>query len=90
MQPCPAKSGDFLFGFFAETDVLCALPSCPGGDVSKWGWAKKDGEDPMLDCCRPREVEMYKITDFEILTGWETSAASSYMGLHAITLHEFR
>lgn len=88
MQPCPAKPGDF-FEFFAEVDVLCALSTCPGGDLSKWDWAKNDGEDPMLECCRPLGVEVYKITDTEVLNEWEPPATSSYKGLHGIKLHDF-
>jgi uncharacterized protein YcgI (DUF1989 family) len=28
----PAQAGDFL-EFFAEIDLLCALSTCPGGDL---------------------------------------------------------
>ena len=87
MQPCPAKPGDF-FEFFAEIDVLCALSTCPGGDLSKWGWAKNDGTDPMLECCRPLGVEVYRITDPEVFRGWEPPSVSSYKGLHGIELYD--
>ena len=33
MRACPAKKGDCL-EFFAEIDLLCALSTCPGGDLS--------------------------------------------------------
>jgi len=33
MKACPAKPGDYL-EFFAEIDVLCAMSTCPGGDLS--------------------------------------------------------
>ena len=33
MKACPAKKGDYL-EFFAEIDLLCALSTCPGGDLS--------------------------------------------------------
>ena len=38
MKACPAKPGDYL-EFFAEMDLLCALSTCPGGDLSvpMWG-----------------------------------------------------
>ena len=88
MQPCPARPGDY-FEFFAEIDVLCALSTCPGGDLSKWGWAKNEGSDPMLECCRPLGVEVYKITDTEILQKWEPPAPSSYKGMHGISLPTF-
>ena len=32
-KACPAKKGD-IFEFFAEIDVLCALSTCPGGELS--------------------------------------------------------
>lgn len=89
MQPCPAKVGDY-FEFFAEIDVLCALSTCPGGDLSKWGWAKNEGDDPMLECCRPLGVEVYKIIDPKILEDWEPPAPASYKGLHGITMPSFQ
>ena len=86
MEPCPAKPGDY-FEFFAETDVLCALSTCPGGDLSRWGWSKNhSGEDEMLDCCRPLGVEVYKIADHEVLEGWTEPQTAAYTGLHGITL----
>lgn len=88
MRPCPAKPGDYL-EFFAEIDVLCALSTCPGGDLSKWGWARNEGADPMLQCCRPLGVEIYRITDPEILERWEPPTSPSYKGLHGITLPTF-
>jgi len=89
MQPCPAKAGDY-FEFFAEIDVLCALSTFPGGDLSKWGWAKNEGEDPMLDCCRPLMVEVCKITDPKILEGWESPAPASYKGMHGVAMPSFQ
>src|SRR5439155_84428 len=37
MEPSPARKGDF-FEFFAEIDLLCAISTCPSGDLSNWGW----------------------------------------------------
>jgi uncharacterized protein YcgI (DUF1989 family) len=34
MKASPATRESYL-DFFAETDVLCALSTCPGGDLSK-------------------------------------------------------
>ena len=34
MKTCPAIAGSY-FEFFAEIDLLCALSTCPGGDLSK-------------------------------------------------------
>ncbi|CAN9288434.1 unnamed protein product [Alternaria alternata] len=54
MEASPATKDSFLT-FFAEQDLLCALSTCPGGDLSRWGWTqaeevsgskeKKEGED---------------------------------------------
>ncbi len=37
MKACPAQQGDYL-EFFAEIDLLCALSTCPGGDLSLAMW----------------------------------------------------
>lgn len=66
-EASPAKPGDF-FEFFAETDILCALSTCPGGDPSAWGWA---ASEEMRNSCRPLGVEVYGITDPAILENWE-------------------
>ena len=88
MRPCPADKGDY-FEFFAEIDLLCALSTCPGGDLSKWGWAKFQGGDPMLECCRPLGVEVYKITDPDILEAWKEPEPAKYKGMHGMTMPNF-
>ena len=88
MQPCPAEKGDY-FEFFAEIDLLCALSTCPGGDLSKWGWAKNLGGDRMLECCRPLGVEVYRITDPNILEVWKEPEPAKYKGMHGITMPNF-
>lgn len=50
MKACPAQKGDYL-EFFAEIDLLCALSTCPGGDLSLAMWGP-DAQDP-LSVCRP-------------------------------------
>ena len=82
----PAKPGDF-FEFFAEIDILCALSTCPGGDLSVWGWGTSD---EMLNCCRPLGVEVYRITDSAVLENWVSPAPAAYQGLHGITLPRFQ
>lgn len=37
MEASPAGPASYVT-FFAETDLLCALSTCPGGDLSAWGW----------------------------------------------------
>jgi uncharacterized protein len=58
MKACPAKQGDYL-EFFAEIDLLCALSTCPGGDLSLPMWGP-DAQDP-LTVCRPLGVEIYRL-----------------------------
>ncbi|KAF3930272.1 hypothetical protein ABW20_dc0107698 [Dactylellina cionopaga] len=44
MEASPAKPGDFI-ELFAEQDLLVALSTCPGGDLSKWGWGEGSNAD---------------------------------------------
>jgi len=88
-QPSPARPGDY-FEFFAEIDILCALSTCPGGDLSTWGWNKgAEGPDDMLKCCRPLGVEVLKIADPAVLKNWQPPEPASYRGMHGITLPTF-
>lgn len=41
MESSPATPDSFVT-FFAETSLLCALSTCPGGDLSAWGWHQVD------------------------------------------------
>ena len=58
VKPCPARKGDY-FEFYAEIDLLCALSTCPHGDMSKPIWGE-NAVDP-LDVCRPIGVEIYPV-----------------------------
>ncbi|CAG8955994.1 hypothetical protein HYFRA_00008850 [Hymenoscyphus fraxineus] len=89
MSPSPAKPGDY-FSFFAETDLLCALSVCPGGDLSVYGWGE-DAQKRMLDTCRPLGVEVHSIsneTKDEVLKGWKESEVAfgetGYAGMHGL------
>jgi len=90
MEPSPAKKGDYL-EFFAEQPLLMALSTCPGGDLSTWGWgeggAGEDGEKKsMLDCCRPLKVEVFRILDDAVLKGWTEPQPPAYHGLHGMNV----
>ena len=74
MQASPAKKGDF-FEFFAEIDLLCALSTCPGGDLSIPLWGPEAGDPRSV--CRPLGVELYQPAD-ELLRGWESPSPSDY------------
>ncbi|OPG07056.1 hypothetical protein B1R27_15090 [Streptomyces sp. GKU 895] len=80
MKDCPARPGDH-FEFFAETDLLCALSTCPGGDLSVPLWGP-DARDP-LDVCRPLGVEVYR-PDPALLDGWTPPARAAYRNLHGL------
>ncbi|WP_262009229.1 DUF1989 domain-containing protein [Streptomyces sp. FIT100] len=65
-RECPARPGDF-FEFFAELDLLCALSTCPGGDMSvpMWGPYAHDA----VEGCRPIAIVVYAVDDV-LLEGW--------------------
>jgi uncharacterized protein YcgI (DUF1989 family) len=41
MEASPATEESEVV-FFAEQDLLCALSTCPGGDLSAWGWSQAE------------------------------------------------
>ncbi|WP_329576602.1 MULTISPECIES: urea carboxylase-associated family protein [unclassified Streptomyces] len=82
MKDCPARPGDH-FEFFAELDLLCALSTCPGGDLSVPMWGP-DAHDP-IEVCHPIGVEVYKV-DPELLEGWQQPQRAAYSNLHGINL----
>ncbi len=84
MKACPAKPGDYL-EFFAEIDLLCALSTCPGGDLSVPLWGP-DAKDP-LEVCRPLGIEIYK-PDNSLLHGWRSPEVAAYKGAHGMELKQ--
>lgn len=86
MKACPAKTGDF-FEFFAEIDLLCALSTCPGGDLSVPQWGP-DAGDP-LSTCRPLGIEVYQVAD-SALSGWRSPLPAAYRGLHGMLLRTWQ
>lgn len=84
MKACPAKPGDY-FEFFAEVDLLVALSTCPGGDLSVPLWGP-DAQDP-TDFCNPIGVEVWKVDD-SLLTRWSEPASPPYVGAHGLRLRE--
>ena len=81
MKTCPAQVGDYL-EFFAEIDLLCALSTCPGGDLSIPLWGP-ESRDP-LEVCRPLGVELYEL-DEQLLRGWSQPICSPYQGRHGLS-----
>ena len=80
VKPSPAKQGDF-FEFFAEIDLLCAISTCPQGDLSVPAWGS-DAADP-ISTCRPLGVEVYQPRP-ELLEGWEPASPVEYLGIHGL------
>ncbi|WP_226913449.1 hypothetical protein [Gephyromycinifex aptenodytis] len=80
MKTCPAKKGDY-FEFFAEIDLLCALSTCPGGDLSIPMWGP-DARDP-LEVCRPLGIEVYR-PEPAALDGWREPRVAAYSGLNGM------
>jgi len=91
-QPSPAKPSDF-FEFFAEIDILCALSTCPGGDLSAWEFGESEGEGKgkvdMLDTCRPLGVEVFEIVNKSVLKGWKSPECPAYKGVHGLGMPVF-
>jgi uncharacterized protein YcgI (DUF1989 family) len=77
----PAKPGDF-FEFFAEMDLLCAVSTCPHGDLSVQMWGPQRG-DPR-STCRPLAIEVYQPAP-DLLAGWTPPGGAGYGGLHGLT-----
>ena len=80
MKACPAKKGDY-FEFFAEIDLLAAVSTCPGGDLSVPLWGP-DAQDP-LSVCRPLGIEVYKPSE-GLLKGWSQPERAKYAGNHGL------
>ena len=81
VKPCPATRGDY-FEFFAEIDLLCAVSTCPHGDMSLPIWGKNAVED-VTSICRPIEVEVADV-DAGLLARWQPPAVADYRGNHGI------
>lgn len=82
MKASPAKRGDF-FEFFAEIDLLCAISTCPGGDLSIPLWGPDAGDT--LSVCRPLGVEIYRPAA-ELLAGWQSPTSPDYRGHHGMPI----
>jgi len=80
MKACPAKPSDH-FEFFAELDLLCALSTCPGGDLSVPLWGP-DAGDP-LEVCHPVGVEVYR-PDPALLAGWTPRERAAFRNTHGL------
>jgi uncharacterized protein YcgI (DUF1989 family) len=84
MRASPVQKGQHL-EFFAEIDLLCALSTCPGGDLSVPLWGP-DARDP-LEVCRPLGIEVYAL-GANLLTDWKPPAVAAYKGAHGLRLEK--
>ena len=80
VKPCPAKKGDY-FEFFAEIDLLCAISTCPHGDMSIPIWGP-NAADP-ISICRPIGIEVYAL-ESELLKDWSSPQPADYNGMHGM------
>ena len=81
VKPSPGRRGDY-FEFFAEIDLLCAISTCPHGDLSVQVWGEEDARDP-IETCHPLGVEIYQ-PRAELLQGWQPPQTSDYRGIHGL------
>ena len=75
MKASPVRPGDFI-EFFAETDLLGALSSCPGGDC---GSEHSSNEAK----CFPLKVSILS-TSLKNKKEWPSSRISKYNNKHGI------
>jgi uncharacterized protein YcgI (DUF1989 family) len=75
MKTCPGKVGDH-FELLAETDLLMAGSTCPGGDLALPVWGPGSGGEPN---CNPIGVEVFRLPD-DALEGWKPAERSAYRG----------
>ncbi|TSD40419.1 urea carboxylase-associated family protein [Rhodococcus sp. KBS0724] len=75
MKACPAQPGDY-FELLAETDLLVAASTCPGGDLSVPLWGPDAGAEPI---CNPIRVEVFDLAP-SLLEQWTASTPAAYHG----------
>jgi uncharacterized protein YcgI (DUF1989 family) len=80
MKASPARKGDY-FEFLAEIDLLCAVSTCPGGDLSVPLWGPGAGD--ALPTCKPIGIEVYDLPQ-ALLTGWHSPLPSNYDGFFGL------
>jgi uncharacterized protein len=80
MKGSPAGPGDF-FEFFAEQDLLCAISTCPAGDLSVPMWGPQ-ARDP-IDVCRPLAIEVYR-PEPRLTARWREPRPVPYRGSHGL------
>lgn len=81
MKDCPARPGDYL-EFFAEIDVLAALSTCPGGDLSLSMWGPEAAStEEQLEHCHPLRIQVFEVPS-DLLMDWKSPEPAKYDGVH--------
>lgn len=75
MKASPVRPGDYL-EFFAETNLLGALSTCPGGDC---GSTHSDDSTR----CYPLQVEVYR-SSAPVMDNWKSKAENGYSRTHGV------
>jgi uncharacterized protein YcgI (DUF1989 family) len=76
MKTSPARVGDY-FELFCELDLLMAVSTCPGGDLSVPIWGPGSGGEPL---CHPVQLDVFEV-DPALLEAWSPPAPSAYTGV---------
>lgn len=68
---------------------LTLTGTCPGGDLSLWGFGS-DSEKEMIKCCRPLRVEVFNLEDESVLSkhNWKPATRPPYAGSHGMVIPE--
>lgn len=80
IKGCGAKTGDFI-EFLADTDLLCAVSACPGGDMSGPPWGQREVQ--AAPTSGPLTIDVFSVTP-EVLEGWSPSEVAPYHGNHGL------
>lgn len=80
IKGCGGGAGDYI-EFLADTDLLCGVSACPGGDMSgpPWGMREIAGTVPR----GPLAIDVYAPAP-TLLEGWKPSSTVPYAGDHGL------
>jgi uncharacterized protein YcgI (DUF1989 family) len=79
VKTSPAKVGDY-FELFCELDLLMAVSTCPGGDLSVPIWGPGSGREPR---CHPVLLEIFGL-DAALLEPWRPPVRPAYAGMQGL------
>jgi uncharacterized protein YcgI (DUF1989 family) len=84
-----SRYATFASSLFGTDRLWISSGTCPGGDLSLWGFGS-DNEKQMIKCCRPLKVEVFQLEDAGLLQqlGWESAKVAPYKGRHGVSMPE--